>query len=553
MSFLILVLAAVAVHRIWNYETVFDTARSFFIRVLPPWPSYALTCRACNALWIGVGVAFVGQIDHWAVATALTGLACYPILRGLVWAWASLPETLTWGQRPQQALVSNVAGTASPKAEPACATCEKKKESLQEEQARVLSYEKRVVLMTTLANFNASYSVSTCVLDQARALATVRPKWLIQIWVMQVFDESLWPKDIPPNVELRKIIPTVRFAADGYDSKTAGLLSATVQRELVALGNADIITHDLLFQSSYLNFAAAIHAIGGTKGFRWWHQAHSGPAPLPERPQLPLLYRYSLPGTGQHTVLNLNTAHVDAFAKHYGTDRERVVACPNVRDPRLLHKASPAISKFIGATKLLEADIVQVLPVSTERSFAKGVQHAIRIFGSLKAKGKSVRLVVVNAHANGNERIIGQLQEIGNQWGLKDELIFTSQHFPRQQLSVGLSADDTQMLFRLSNLFIFPSIAEASSLVLAEAAAAGCLLVTNASVPALSFDAPEALNYPFGTSGGAEWPEQCPSPDAIAEIVIQHLSASVADRTQRYVFRNRSLEAVGHRLAEALA
>ena len=552
MEFIVFILAAIAVHRIWNYEDIFDGARHFLMAWLPPWPGYVFVCKVCNAFWIGLGVAFLTVIEHWAMKTVLLGLASYPIIRGLVWFYGQefrLPASV-----PMPAAIKPAAVTTKEEPKHGCSECEKKKTNLQAEQKRVMAYDKRVVLMTTLANFNASYSLSSCVLDQARALASVNPKWLIQIWVLQVFDDSLWPKDMPANVELRRVIPTVKWENDGYDSKTAGLLAATVQRELITLGNADIITHDILFQRAYLNFAAAIHSIAGTRNFRWWHQAHSGPSPLADRPQLPLLYRYSLPDQGDHHILNLNDAHRDGFMQHYAINNyDRIPTCPNARDPRTLYGASPEISAFVGATGLLDADVVQILPVSTERSFAKGVQHVIKVFGSLKARGLDVRLVIANAHANGNEKFIMALKEVGKEWGLTaKELIFTSDHFPTR-LSAGLTSADTQFLFRISNLFVFASTAEASSLVVGEAAAAGCLMALNASVPSLMHDAPQALAYPFGTSNAPEWPTQCPSPDDIAEKLHTLLSNSNTNRTQRNALKTRSLEAIGRRLSEIMA
>lgn len=551
MDFIVFILAAVAVHRIWNYEDIFDRTRHFLFSWSPPLLGYVFVCKVCNAFWIGLGIAFLSLLDHWSVKAILQALAVYPILRGLVWFYSQnidfknlqapiIPqkETEKPSREPRGNAPKEVAGK--------CTSCEKKKQEAQEEQQRVKVYNKRVVLMTTLSNFNASYSVSSCVLDQARALALVNPKWLIQIWVLQIFNGEL-PASMPANVELKKVIPVLPWKNDEYNNKTAGILAATIQRELVALGNADIITHDVLFQRAYLNFAAAIHAIAGTRGFRWWHQAHSGPSPLPERPEAPLLYRYALPDQGEHHILNLNEAHLEGFKKHYATDH--VVTCPNVRDPRVLYGASPEISAFVHEKNLLQADIMQTLPVSTERSFAKGVQHVIKIFGCLKARGLEVRLVIANAHANGNERFVEQLKTIGEEWGLTTkELIFTSEYFTTK-LSEGLPSADTQFLFRISNLFIFASAAEASSLVLGEAASAGCLIVINASVPSLAYDCPDAVGYPFGTSGSTQWPSECPLPDRIANDLLLLLRPNL---TQRSVFKQRSLEVIGEKLSKMM-
>lgn len=559
MEFILLVLAAIAVHRIWNYELIFEPVRRLF--PFMGWFGYMLGCPVCNAFWICIGVALTTQLQHWGMTVAIQALASYSVLRLVIAAYhVKMPQgPLLAGMlerllpAPSAVKAEKETKVTEPKAESVgCPECEKKKQDLIEEQKRVGSFKRRVVIMTTLSNFNPSYSVSTCVLEQARALATVNPDWLIQVWVMQITNDALWPKNMPPNVELRKVIPSIKWMNDAYDPKAAGILAATVSRELVALGNADVITHDLLLQSAYLNFAAAIHSIK-LKGFNWWHQAHSGPSPLAERPSEPVLYRYSLPKG--HRLLGINVAHNKKFKQHYGlTDETAVDVCSNVRDPRTLYGFSPEIGRFIAENELLTANVVQVYPVSTERSFAKGVQHVIRIFGSIKHLNAKVRLVIANAHANNNESFIQRLKAIGEQWGLTDkELIFTSEHFPKQQLSSGLSARDTQALFQISNLFVFPTTAEASSLVLAEAALGGNLIVLNRDVPSINFDIKQCeLTYPFGVSDSPEWPSLCPSPDQVASEILGVLNRSPMNITKRSVLAQRNLDTIGRTLTEIL-
>jgi len=283
------------------------------------------------------------------------------------------------------------------------------------------------------------------------------------------------------------------------------------------------------------------------KGLRWWHQAHSGPSPLQERPELPLLYRYSLPEG--HRFLSINEAHNEGFKKHYAIDDSRIDTCPNVRDLRNILGCRKELSEFITKTGLAEADIVQVYPVSTTRMHHKGVRHIIKIFGELKDKGKKVRLVIINAHANNNEQIIDDVKKVISDWKMTDqEVIFTSDHF-KNQLSEGLSAQDTQQLFQFSNLFIFPTIAEASSLVLTEAALAGALIITNHDVPSVIADLPDAIPYRFGTCDDAEWPTQCSPPGAIATEVIRRLESSFTNGTKRHMLKNRNFDTLGARLA----
>lgn len=548
--FFLSVLAAIAIHRIWNYERIFEPLRQYVDVFTPSWASYVFTCAACNGVWVAAAVAFLSQVSSPISYFFLCAFAIYPFIRIAMWVYAH-DERLFTRAPAIKAEMPVVKPPEKPKEK--CGSCEKKKADLSAEQKRLAAFEKRVVIITTLSNFNASYSLSSCIIEQARSLALARKNWLVQVWTMQITKDDHWPKDMPANVELRNVVPHIHWANDEYDPKAAGLLAAAIGRELVAMGNADVITHDILFQASFINFAAAIHSIRNIKAMRWWHQAHSGPSSPDPRPELPVLYRHSLPEG--HRFLNLNEVHTKGFMSHYGlSDDSRIDTCENVRDVRSLLGHETTIHEFITKTQLADADIVQIYPVSTTRMHHKGVKHIIKIFGSLKNKGKKVRLVIPNAHANNNNEIIKSVKDVGRAWGLtKEDLIFTSDHFPKK-LTEGLSAKETQLLFQYSNLFIFPTIAEASSLVLAEAALAGALILPNTDVPSVIADLPNGYShqYPFGNKTDEEWPNGCGGPDLLAQDIIAQLEGSLTNKTKRWALKTRNLDVLGAKLVSIL-
>lgn len=551
--FFLIICAAIAIHRIWNYEVIFQEVRNFIMRNLPPKVSYVFMCSACNALWITIMVAAVAHIPYTEVRVVLLGFAAYPFVRLVMWGYTNLERLFT---RPLQNNVTTPSLKNTPphtekQKEKSCTSCEQQKENMVKEAQRVSVFEKRVVILTTLANFNASYSLSSCVLEQARSLAEARPNWLIQVWTMQIADLSLWPADMPKNVEVKKIVPQIAWLNDEYNPKSTQIIINAISRNLVALGNATVITHDILFQRSYLTFAAAIHLLK-IKHMQWWHQAHSGPSPLAERPSLPLLYRYSLPPG--HRLLNINEAHIEGFKAHYGIKDEDIDTCPNIRDLRSLLGCSPQLRAFISKINIMNADVAQVYPLSTTRMHHKGLKHVIRIFGELKKAGSKVCLVIANAHANGNEHIINSNKEVAKENGLTDdEVIFTSDHFPKQ-LSQGLSQQDVQHLFQFTNVFIFPTIAEASSLVLTEAALASTLIVTNTNVPAVIKELCPAsiIAFPFDTKDDAAWPVGCAGPDTIAQVILCALRDSPANATKRWMLKYRNSDYLGTKLALVL-
>jgi glycosyltransferase involved in cell wall biosynthesis len=568
----LLVSAVIGVHRLYNYEEIFAPIRNAIgydrAWLKPIW------CAKCNAFWIAIVILCVHMLvpEPWSTA-ALTVLAIYPWVRATMWMYAvgarilgstvipTLPVNLAASaevdalmakkreEAPKQVLVPAPAATA-PEQKPGCAPCESAKkasEKRQVEQKKNLGYERRFVLMTPMiTDWSPSYSVAAVILDQARMLAA-DPKNLVQVWVTTTCNAGNFPA-LPENVEIKKVLPPIPLTADYVDEKARDLFFGQILQPLLILGNATIIAHDLLFVNSYLTIAAAIHEkLASVNGFRWFHFCHSAPSPI--RPaDAKVLYRASLPEG--HRLMCLAESQKNALATYYGVDPSRVDVVPNARDLRTLTSVSPRIFDFISKHQLLTADIVQVLPLSTPRAGAKGLSHIIAIFAALARRGKTVRLVVANAHANQNEGVLIEFMKIAKAAGLpEDALVFTSLAFP--DLAVfGLPTADVQALFQVSNLFVFPTISEACSLTLMEAAANGCHLVLNASTPSLFDIVPKdaCRSFHWGSVTEKVLPGDMPDPDHVAAIIVDDLAASLANRSKRAVLRTHSLDAVGARL-----
>ncbi len=536
--FSLIALATLGAHRIWNYEDLFAWPRAFLSR-RGLWAK-PLRCSACNGFWLAAlfAGAWVATPEPWR-AVAFSAFACYPFLRAGVWLYPRIDDIVLGKRSATEKPVAEASPAAAPSTSaPGCKTCGGV-QKLKEENTKNLSYEKRFVLMTMFNDFKPSYSLTSVVLDQARMLA-VNPKHLVQVWVTSICDVSDVPADLPANVEIKKILPPIPLPADLVDPKGKELFFGQVLHGLMVLGNATIITHDLLFITSYTTIAAAIHEkLGLINGFTWYHTCHSAPAA--ERPTGPVSkYRASLPAG--HKLICLAESQASALAAYYGTTVEQVAVVPNARDIRSLLGASPRISDFIRRHQLLEADIVQVLPLSTPRAKAKGIEHVIDIFGELALYYKmKVRLVVPNAHANNNHGMINELKDYAAQRGLgKEELIFTSDDFP-ELAAFGLPTSDITALFQVSNLFIFPTVSEACSMTLMEAALAGCLLVLNDEVASLRDIIPAVGAHYVSWNKGFK-------PVSFATLIHNTLADDVRNVGKRAVLRSHSWDAIGSRL-----
>jgi glycosyltransferase involved in cell wall biosynthesis len=208
--------------------------------------------------------------------------------------------------------------------------------------------------------------------------------------------------------------------------------------------------------------------------------------------------------------------------------------------------------KVVTSTQMHLADVAQVYPVSATRLDTKGIRHAINVFAALKSLGKVVRLVIACAHADGDEgsEQIRQAKSFAKEAGLVEELVFTSDIVPESAGS-GLSSNDVRALLQVSNVFVFPSVSEASPLVLMEAAMSGCLLVLNSSLPCLMEHVPAtgALWVPWGSVKEHGSPVDALG---VAGRILGALEASPTNQAKRHVLANRCLEAYGQSLIELL-
>jgi glycosyltransferase involved in cell wall biosynthesis len=578
---IILLLACAGVHRIWNFEAIFTPARTWLLPRLqkPGIGRYFLNpvlCHTCNIWWICLLLICLHMfVGGPIVAAFLTTAAAYVPVRAVLWLYMygapALPKLLGIAAvvAPPPAPVapalrkaadfkpfspptidSGTPPTAAPTSEAApCPTCEEKKAALLVKQGAVLSYRRRIVLMTSLANFDPSYSLSTAIIDQARMLAS-NTAVLVQIWVHIGADLSKAPK-FPANVEILPIIPAVIWRDDRIDPPVVDQLVSVIRQNLIKLGNATVITHDLLFQASYATLTAAIWQLSKLPGFAWLHCCHSAAATVRPSGGDAVRNRTTLPYG--HRLLCLNDADRPYLAAYYNTDPANVLVCPNARDVTTFGTFDERAERIVRAYGLHLADVVQIYPVSATRLSWKGVDKIIEVFGHLTKLGLSCRLVLATAHANGEaERAaLTACRDRAIAMGLPSEhLAITSEIFP-ELASVGVSQATIKDLFSVSNLFVFPTQSEACSLVMAEAAISGCLLVANSSLhTTASYICPErSLSFPFGS---LRKPTDLAPINRLAEKIRETLLACAMNCTRRTALRQFSYEMVGGQLRDAI-
>lgn len=357
--------------------------------------------------------------------------------------------------------------------------------------------EKKIGVLTSFYRIDPGYSLCAVVIDQLRALTEHGHNPVL--FVLPTFkDEAM----LPPGVEVRKIVP--QLILEPYkglglpDHWKQDVEKAKKLFEQNMQDITDLICHDIFFIDTYLPYNIAMREAKLTCKIYAW--THSGPSQRPELKDNPHANRYTLPPRTK--LVYLNHDKVTDLAEMYGAWDNDVRVVHNARDPRTFWNLDPLVVRLIQSYKLFEADIISVYPLSTPRMISgKGLDKVIKIHAKLKALGYKTRLVVCNAHANAqpDQRLISETRVWASEQGLENQdLIFTSQE--GKEFELGVDPKIVSDLFRISNVFIFPTISENSSLVLLEAMLSGNLLVLNKAVGTLREHAGDgALYFDFGT------------------------------------------------------
>lgn len=401
----------------------------------------------------------------------------------------------------------------------------------------------KVGILTTFYNFDSAYSLCSVVKQQLIAL--IRNGYTPVLFVLDIFkDEAA----VPEGVEIRKIVP--QLILEPYGKHETTNLEADVERAQnefeYHMQDIDVmLCHDIIFINSYLPYNLALRKATETTltNVKWLHWMHSGPSNRVINGSV-WDNLYTLPKNSR--LVYMNYTDVLRAAEHYGAWEKDVRTIFNPMDVRELHNFHPITRALIDRYDLMSPDILITYPLSTTRMGAGGKQldRVIWIAGELKKLGKSVRLVVCNAHANADreKEAIEDMYSLATTFGLeRREVVFTSL-FDKPKLESGVPHEVVRDLLLLGNVFIFPSVSENCPLVLLEAMASKNLLVLNQSFPAMKDFAGNGAQY-FRFGSLVDDPKYPSGIDLymsdIAKIIVSELNTNrvlQANTTVRKIF-----------------
>ncbi len=248
-----------------------------------------------------------------------------------------------------------------------------------------------------------------------------------------------------------------------------------------ALEDSDVcIMHDILYQGHLYVYNIGIRlAQKHLPNLRFLACSHSFPANRPINPSENSAGRY----TPMENTLFIYPSYsgISALAKQYqvpeGLCRVIYTTVP------LVSSCCDDVKKLHAKVNLLDTELLIVYPgrLTTGKKFEKVAALA----GTLKRVGEKTTKVIFCDFPSADvppEEYRDAIRYVGDFYGLaQEDMVFTSE----QGWTDGFSRQGVMDLFRLSNLYICPSMSEAFSLTTLEAASNGNFLILNQSVPAL--------------------------------------------------------------------
>lgn len=362
---------------------------------------------------------------------------------------------------------------------------------------------KKIGILTTFANMSPEFSLAGVVLQQLQML--LKYGYEPVLFTLDIFKDD---DRVPKGVEVRKILP--QLVLEPYGAGDLTNLDTDVEKVRTAYVDnfKDInlcLTHDIIFINSYLPYNIAMRkeiVEGGLSHIKWLHWMHSGPS-FRELDGSPFDNLVTLPPNSR--LIYMNRTDLLRAAEMYHTQTKNVRTIFNPMDIRELYKFDEDTKKMIDDHDLMKPEFLAIYPLSTTRMGDAGKQlhKAIRIMAEIKKRGRTVCLVVPNAHANADKEklAIEEMYQFAYSKGLeRHELVFTSfDESPKYEQ--GVPHDMVRNLLTLSNIFLFPSYSENCPLVLLEAMAAKNILVLNQDFPAMKdFGEDNALYFRFSST-----------------------------------------------------
>ncbi|MEG0491249.1 MAG: glycosyltransferase [Hydrogenoanaerobacterium sp.] len=396
-----------------------------------------------------------------------------------------------------------------------------------------------IAILTMFNGLNESYSVVSAVKNQIQML--LQNGHRVTMLVSEhcpdeertgIFadDRIAWVK-ITNSLNGKRAQWTDYTRYQGNVSPDFWTLAEAVAKDLeAALCEVDLcILHDILYQGLHLVHNAAVRAVQKSlPKLRFLAFAHSVPREHQEQ-EIPYRFMYcDMPNT---TFVCPSQAMISLLANQYDICPRAVAVVPTAID--LIDGMSEEVKQIFSVRDFYKPEFIMVYPARAASS--KGHNLLAHFAGELKRiSGESVLIIFADSYGDKNSRSLMRF-ELQRSGIAEEEFLFTSELGFEQ----GIPHKAVLELFSLSNLFVFPSLAETQGLVALEAASRGNFLVMHSGTPAL-YELGQMLQAALYYFGGNALPAQPQNGESSIQIIIRQMRENPVIQAKNTVRRSFS-------------
>src|SRR3990167_2409462 len=299
--------------------------------------------------------------------------------------------------------------------------------------------DKKVVIFTTFSDIQKAYSLN--IITQYQIKMLIKNGYKPTVIVHDGFKPEDWYAH--PDVKI-ETIPNVPCHNEVKKDETFDQDVTSIENRLMEiLKDADVcITHDIIYQNAALkhNFAAR-RVAQKLPNLKWLHWIHSATSPLLLNALRPIfadefINIIQVPFPNSKYVYP-NAYAVPAVANNFGVSQEDVRVVHHPTDICGFLGISKDTEEIIDKKKILSADAICTYPIRLDTG--KQVEYVIKTMACLKEFDLSVRVIVIDFHSTGPEKIAyrDKLKQVAIDYGLnQDELIWTSEEKEEWKLEV---------------------------------------------------------------------------------------------------------------------
>jgi glycosyltransferase involved in cell wall biosynthesis len=351
------------------------------------------------------------------------------------------------------------------------------------------------------------------------------------------FDERIEAQIIPELGSRHAEVLRVKKQLDaGHVTPEFDRLRAQIEARLrQALSDVDVlITHNVFTLHKNLALTTALHQIVCRDSMPLkhiaWHHDFAWSNPL-YRDQLHDGAPWELLRRPWPYVQHVTVSHArqKELAKLYAIDATQIKVVPPGVDPALFFGWQPLTQTLVDRLKLLEADIILLLPARVTRR--KNIELAVRTLAALRTHtALDARLIVTGppgAHNPANAAYLQSLLALRSELGIDRAAHFLYEMGARQDKALSISDAVMGDLFTLADALFFPSQQEGFGIPVLEAGLAR-LPAFCADIPPLRETGAELATF-FDPNG---------EPGAIASQIAARLASDQAGLLRRRVRQN---------------